>query len=137
MEKNEKMTYLAIPDEACYIVDMDNNDIFNVNNVAENTTCICFKDDDASHANDIVKLIPGIKDMYMKTAWFTKRMSIPFKAEQFDYVKTCDTLYMNITDGKYPKYADITDKIVKDESMLDPMAIFYFDMFDEFKKNKN
>lgn len=136
MEPNEKMTYLAIPDEACYIVDIDNNEKFNINDVAENTTCICFKDTNASHINQILNLLPDLKDKYLKTAWFTDRKSIPFKAELFNYVKVSDILYMNITEGHNPRYIDITDKIIKTPEMVDPMSVFYFDMYNEFKNKK-
>jgi len=73
----------------------------------------------------------------MKAAWFTDKNSIPFRAENFDYIKIKDSLLMNITDSKNPKYYDITNKIVTDIKQLDPMAEFYFDMYNEILKNKN
>lgn len=131
MEKRTpRISYLAIPGEICLICQI-NTSIEDIKPFLDNNiiSCIAIENNDAT-SNEVLKLLESLNTSSLKTAWFNNRHTLPWKAEQFNYIKLNDIIYMNISEGKSIRFSEIPNKVE-----LDPLDPFYYDILDELKLN--
>lgn len=134
--ENTKISYIKIPDQISYIVNINENieEAKTAIKNNENITCIIL-DGNSEKSQTAIDILENLRNenKNLKIAWFCYRDRIPYKAELLDYIKTKDALYLHTPkNGLADQFVDIT-KFIETTNSLNPMDPFYFEKFSELK----